>query len=133
VRHKYIKSYNIDKVLLYGFSCLYAADEDFFFYFLVYIRIVSVINLGVSIYSDIIIYSYYIVLVYNISFYYVIIMITYLLKCVLVLEFLVQSHFRNPTEFYRIWIVTLCISSNVTEKQNDDYVPFLNCFFLYWL
>jgi hypothetical protein len=38
------------------------------------------------------------------------------------------SHFRNPTECYRIWIVTLCISSNVTEKENYDYVPFLNRF-----
>jgi hypothetical protein len=31
-------------------------------------------------------------------------------------------------EFYHIWVVTLCISSDVTEKENDDYVPFFNCF-----
>jgi hypothetical protein len=41
--------------------------------------------------------------------------------------------FRNPTEFYRIWIVTLCISSNVTEKENDDYVPFFNWFLFFVL
>jgi hypothetical protein len=35
---------------------------------------------------------------------------------------LLQSHFRNPAEFYRIWIVTLWVSSNVTEKENDNYV-----------
>jgi hypothetical protein len=47
------------------------------------------------------------------------------------LQFLLQSHFINPTEFYRIWIVTLYFSSNVTEKGNDGYVPSLNCFFFF--
>jgi hypothetical protein len=32
-------------------------------------------------------------------------------------------------EFYCIWIATLCISYNVTEKENDDCVPFLKWFF----
>jgi hypothetical protein len=44
-------------------------------------------------------------------------------------EFLLQFHFRNPTECYRIWNVTLWISSNVTGKENDDYVPFMELFF----
>jgi hypothetical protein len=58
-------------------SCLYAADADFFFYFLVYeyIRIVSVINLRVSIYSVVI--QYFILLCDYYDY-------TYLLKCVLV-------------------------------------------------
>jgi hypothetical protein len=57
-------------------SCLYAADEEFpyiswciYGLSLVYIRIVSVINVRVSIYS--VVFQYFI--------YYVIIMITYLL------------------------------------------------------
>jgi hypothetical protein len=41
------------------------------------------------------------------------------ITCINYLEFLLWSHFRNSTEFYRIWIVTLWISSNVTEKLNS--------------
>jgi hypothetical protein len=41
-------------------SCLYAADEDFSFYFLVYIQTVPVINLRVSIYS--VVLQYFILL-----------------------------------------------------------------------
>jgi CDP-diglyceride synthetase len=33
-----------------------------------------------------------------------------------VIEFLLQSRFRNPIEFYYIWIVSLCISCNVIEN-----------------
>jgi hypothetical protein len=33
-----------------------------------------------------------------------------------VTEFLLQSSFRNPIEFYYIWIVSLCISCNVIEN-----------------
>jgi hypothetical protein len=33
-----------------------------------------------------------------------------------VTEFLLQSSFRNPIEFYYICIVSLCISCNVIEN-----------------
>jgi hypothetical protein len=37
-------------------------------------------------------------------------------KLMYVTEFLLQTSFRNPLEFYYIWIVSLCISCNVTES-----------------
>jgi hypothetical protein len=33
-----------------------------------------------------------------------------------VTEFLLETSFRNPIEFYYIWIVSLCISCNVIEN-----------------
>jgi hypothetical protein len=37
-------------------------------------------------------------------------------KLIDVIAFLLQSSFRNPIEFCYIWIVSLCISCNVTEN-----------------
>jgi hypothetical protein len=53
-----------------------------------------------------------------------------------VTEFLLQSSFRNPTEFYYKWIVTLCMMYDVwwlDSVSGADYVlTYFDMFYIQW-